>query len=87
MRYRPAYFSSDTDISDLDLSQYLVIDILNPDYSPVADVELSDNLDRLETQEAWGFYIQDQIDITDKLQVRFGSRVDKFEQQIDNRLN
>lgn len=34
-----------------------------------------------------GFYIQDQIDITDKLQVRFGSRVDKFEQQIDNRLN
>ena len=87
LRYRPAYFSSDSDISDLDLSQYLVIDILNPDYSPVADVELSDNLDRLETQEAWGVYIQDQIDITDKLQVRFGGRVDKFEQQIDNRLN
>ncbi|WP_218418281.1 TonB-dependent siderophore receptor [Alteromonas lipotrueae] len=87
LRYRPPYFSSDTDINDLDLSQYLVVDILNPDYSPVADVELSDNLDRLETQEAWGMYIQDQVNITDKFQVRFGGRIDKFEQEIQNRLS
>ena len=87
LRYRPSYFSGDTDINDLDLSQYLVVDILNPDYSPVADVELSDNLNRLETQEAWGMYIQDQVNITDKFQVRFGGRIDKFEQEIQNRLS
>jgi len=87
LRYRPPFFSDDTDINDLDLSQYLVVDILNPDYSPLADVELSDNLDRLETQEAWGMYIQDQVNITDKFQVRFGGRIDKFEQEIQNRLS
>ncbi len=86
LRYRPPFFSSDTDINDLDLEQYLVVDIFNPDYSPLPDVELSDNLDRFEVQEAWGIYFQDQINITDNFQVRLGGRFDKFEQEIDNRL-
>lgn len=33
LRYRPPFFSADTDINDLDLDQYLVVDIFNPDYS------------------------------------------------------
>lgn len=85
LRYRPPFFSADTDINDLDLDQYLVVDIFNPDYSPLPDVPLSDNLDRLEVQEAWGVYFQDQINITDKFQLRLGGRFDKFEQEIDNR--
>ena len=32
-------------------------------------------------------YIQDQVNITDKFQVRFGGRIDKFEQEIQNRLS
>ncbi|WP_420934616.1 TonB-dependent siderophore receptor [Alteromonas sp. A081] len=86
LRYRPPFFSSDTNINDLDLDQYLVVDIFNPDYSPLPDVPLSDNLDRLEEQKAWGVYFQDQINITDNLQIRLGGRFDKFEQDIDNRL-
>ena len=70
----------------MDLDQYLVVDIFNPDYSSLPDVELSDNLDRFEVQEAWGIYFQDQINITDNFQVRLGGRFDKFEQEIDNRL-
>lgn len=85
LRYRPPFFSADTDINDLDLDQYLVVDIFNPDYSPLPEVPLSDNLDRLEVQEAWGVYFQDQINITDKFQLRLGGRFDKFEQEIDNR--
>jgi iron complex outermembrane receptor protein len=86
LRYRPPFFASDTDINDLDLDQYLVLDIFNPDYSPLPEVELSNNLNRFEVQKAWGFYFQDQINITDNLQIRLGGRVDKFEQEIDNRL-
>lgn len=85
LRYRPPFFSADTNINDLDLDQYLVVDIFNPDYSPLPEVPLSDNLDRLEVQEAWGVYFQDQINITDKFQLRLGGRFDKFEQEIDNR--
>ena len=85
LRYRPPFFSADTNLADLDLSQYLVLDILNPVYGAVDQVELGPNLDRLETQKAWGIYIQDQINITDDFQIRIGGRFDEFEQDIDNR--
>jgi iron complex outermembrane receptor protein len=85
LRYRPPFFSADTDINDLDLSLYLPLDILNPVYGQVEQFELSPNLDRLEVQEAWGIYIQDQINISENFQIRLGGRFDNFEQDIDNR--
>lgn len=85
LRYRPPFFSSDTTLEQLDLSQYLVLDILEPVYGEVEAVDLGPNLDRLEVQRAWGIYIQDQINITDNFQIRIGGRFDDFEQDIDNR--
>jgi iron complex outermembrane receptor protein len=38
-----------------------------------------------ETQEAWGIYLQDQIDVTEKLKIRFGGRYDDFDHSIDFR--
>jgi len=34
----------------------------------------------------YGIYIQDQIDLTDLLQIRIGARFDDFEQDLTNRL-
>lgn len=41
----------------------------------------------LEEQEAFGVYIQDQIDLTEKWKMLVGLRYDDFEQTITNRLN
>lgn len=86
LRYRPPFFADDTNLEDLDLSQYLVVNIFDPVYTEQPDVELSDNLNRLEVQKAWGLYVQDQISVTEQLQVRIGGRFDRFEQDIDDRL-
>ncbi|MEO0437420.1 MAG: TonB-dependent siderophore receptor [Pseudomonadota bacterium] len=65
------------------------INIFNPVYglSPESGLELAPQIDRLETQESLGFYIQDQISLTEKLDVRIGARVDDYEQSLDNRLS
>lgn len=39
-----------------------------------------------ETQKALGVYLQDQIDLTEKLKLRLGGRYDDFEHEIDFRL-
>lgn len=66
-----------------------VINIFNPIYGayplPDGDLLLS-NIDRLETQESVGLYIQDQISLTSKLDIRIGARFDDYEQTLDNRL-
>ncbi len=63
------------------------INIFNPVYgnSPVSGLNLAPQIDRVETQEAVGFYIQDQISLTDKLDVRIGARLDDYEQELVNR--
>ncbi|KAA1150505.1 TonB-dependent siderophore receptor [Pseudoalteromonas fuliginea] len=40
-----------------------------------------------EIQHSYGFYIQDQIDITKQWKVQVGGRYDWFDQQIDNHIN
>lgn len=40
-----------------------------------------------ERQYSYGLYVQDQIDVTDRLKLRAGVRYDDFEQIIDNRIN
>ncbi|NHN19973.1 TonB-dependent receptor, partial [Bacillus amyloliquefaciens] len=41
---------------------------------------------RLDVQRTMGAYIQDQISLTDRLQVRVGGRFDDFLLRVDDRL-
>ena len=63
------------------------INIFNPTYGlyPEPSLALADNIDRVETQESVGVYIQDQISLTDKLDIRLGARFDDYQQKLINR--
>lgn len=62
-----------------------VINIFNPVYGSYPLPDPGPNTDRIETQESMGFYIQDQISLTDKLDIRVGARFDDYEQELINR--
>lgn len=66
--------------------QSYAIDIRNPVYGrwPVPTGVPTTN--RLDVQRTLGGYVQDQISLTDRLQVRIGGRVDSFLLRVDNRL-
>ncbi|GAB5412495.1 MAG: TonB-dependent siderophore receptor [Congregibacter sp.] len=85
LRYRPGRVPPGATIDSIDRDEFFVLDVLNPVYGDVALPEPGPNTDRLEVQEAWGIYFQDQIDLTDKLQIRIGGRFDDFSQDLDNR--
>ncbi len=81
MRYRaPGLSSSPT------LEQLIAIDIFNPVYGQYPSPNVSPLTDRVETQEAYGFYLQDQITLSERLELRVGLRYDSFDQTIENRL-
>lgn len=63
------------------------IDIYNPVYGRFPTPTLSRINDRTIEQRSWGAYVQDQIRISDGLEVRVGARYDEFTQSISNRLN
>ncbi|MEL6868297.1 MAG: TonB-dependent siderophore receptor [Pseudomonadota bacterium] len=71
-----------------DRSTDQIINIFNPVYgnSPASGLALAPQIDRLETQESVGFYIQNQISVTERLDIRIGARIDDYEQSLDNRL-
>jgi iron complex outermembrane recepter protein len=69
------------------LQQSLALDIFNPVYGQFPLPATSLLTDRLEVLEATGLYVQDQINLTDQLQVRVGFRYDSFSQRTDNRMN
>jgi iron complex outermembrane receptor protein len=63
------------------------INIYNPTYGlyPESSLDLASNIDRVETQESLGLYIQDQISLTEKLDIRLGARFDDYQQELVNR--
>jgi iron complex outermembrane receptor protein len=63
------------------------INIFNPTYGlyPESSLELASNVNRVETQESAGLYIQDQISLTEKLDIRIGARFDDYQQKLVNR--
>jgi iron complex outermembrane receptor protein len=63
------------------------IDIFNPVYGRFPAPALSTINDRTIEQRSWGAYVQDQIRISDRLEIRVGARYDTFKQSIRNRLN
>ncbi|MGH1441750.1 MAG: TonB-dependent siderophore receptor [Cellvibrionaceae bacterium] len=64
------------------------INIFNPVYGnyPESSLNLVPQIDRVETQESAGFYIQDQISVTEKFDIRVGARYDDYKQELNNRL-
>lgn len=71
--------------SSLDPETYLLLDVSDPEYGQYDRPDAAAQIDRVETLTGTGFYFQDQIDLTDKLQVRFGGRFDDFDQELTNR--
>jgi iron complex outermembrane receptor protein len=63
------------------------INIFDPVYGqyPESSLELAGNIDRVETQESVGVYIQDQISLTEELDIRIGARFDDYQQKLVNR--
>jgi iron complex outermembrane recepter protein len=64
-----------------------IINILNPVFGAVPLPTPGPQTNRLDEQEAWGVYVQDQIRLTDRLQVRIGGRYDDFSADGLNRAN
>jgi len=88
-RFRGSFIGSDpdTDIASLEpdvLASLLPLNVFNPVFGlfPSTAENATPNTDRQETLEGFGVYVQDQIDITDKLQLRIGGRFDDFEQEL-----
>ncbi len=84
LRFRPAWFGPNGDISTLDPAEYLLLDVFNPVYGQHPIPVPGPNTDRAEDLSGTGIYIQDQIDVTDRFQIRLGLRWDDFEQDLTN---
>lgn len=61
------------------------INIFNPVFGAFELPEPLPNADRIETQESVGLYIQDQISLTEKIDIRLGARIDDYDQKLNNR--
>lgn len=84
-RYRPPVYTATTTLAVMN-----AVDIYNPVYGnqplttpPAANTAV--NFNDTEHQKALGFYLTDQIDLTEQFKFRFGGRYDKFEQNFDVR--
>jgi len=79
LRFRPSNYTAGGAITTANNA----LNIYNPVYGnlPTPTAFRSE----FETQEAWGVYLQDQIDVTEKLKIRFGGRYDDFDHSIDFR--
>ncbi|MEM9233036.1 MAG: TonB-dependent receptor, partial [Pseudomonadota bacterium] len=85
-RYRSRFSGDINNITQDDIFTHLLLDINNPVYGVNLNPAAGANTDRNEVLTGYGFYIQDQIDLTDKLQIRIGARFDDFEQDLNNML-
>ena len=85
-RYR-SRFPADGDVTDPTLiTEHLLLNINNPVYGANLIPSAGANTRRTENLTGYGIYIQDQIDLTEKLQIRIGARFDDFEQDLTNSL-
>jgi iron complex outermembrane receptor protein len=66
-------------------AQQQAIDVFNPVYGSYPLPNPTPLTNRVETQKAVGLFVQDQIDLSDRLQLRVGARYDDYEQTLDDR--
>ena len=71
--------------SDPSLEQLQAINIFNPVYGQYVLPEPGPQADRVETQESTGIFFQDQISLSEALQIRVGGRFDDYDQRLVNR--
>jgi iron complex outermembrane receptor protein len=81
-RFRPATNASNPSAQGANL-----INIFNPVYGQFPLPAVAPQTNRVETQSSDGLYIQDQIAITDHIEIRLGGRYDDYQQEIFNRAN
>ena len=67
--YRPGWFGPNGDIDALDPASYLLLDVFNPVYGQISSTDPGPNTNREEEMNGVGVYVQDQIDLTDKLKL------------------
>ena len=84
LRARPPFIPAGTDIATLDPATYLFLDAFDPVYGQFPIPTPGPNVNRAEVLEGFGIYIQDQIELTESLQIRIGARFDDFEQDLTN---
>ncbi|RZM34834.1 MAG: TonB-dependent siderophore receptor, partial [Sphingomonas sp.] len=63
-----------------------VLNLQNPVYGQYPPPITTPITDRLDVQRTMGAYLQDQVSLTDRLQVRLGGRYDNFLLRVDDRL-
>lgn len=69
------------------LTQLQAINVFNPVYGQYTLPTPTPLTDRLDIQESTGLFVQDQIALTDRLEMRIGLRYDDYAQSFENRLN
>lgn len=69
------------------LAQLQAINIFNPVYGSYVLPTPTPLTNRVETQQSLGVYVQDQIDLSARWQMRLGVRFDDYEQTLENRAN
>ena len=68
-------------------AQQQAIDIFNPVYGSYTLPTPTPLTNRLETQKSVGVFAQDQINLSERLQLRLGARFDDYRQTLLNRAN
>jgi iron complex outermembrane recepter protein len=67
------------------LTQLQAINIFNPVYGSYILPTPTPLTNRVETQKSAGVFVQDQINLTERLQLRVGARWDDYEQTLEDR--
>ena len=79
LRYRPPVVTTQTTQSGNQINIY------NPIYGQFPLPTPTPQTDRVDESEAWGVYVQDQVQIAKQLQARAGARYDNFKTYGNNR--
>jgi len=78
-------FPAGGDVTDPALiAEHLLLNVNDPVFGVNLNPPATPNTRRTENLSGFGIYIQDQIDLTEKLQIRVGVRFDDFEQDLTN---
>ncbi len=68
-------------------AQQQAINIFNPVYGGYTLPTPTPLTNRVETQKSVGLFVQDQINLSERLQLRLGARFDDYGQTLENRAN
>jgi len=83
-RYRTRFSGDINNPTADEIATDLLLNVTNPVYGVNLNPIPGPNTNRNEVLKGFGFYFQDQIDLTENLQIRIGGRFDDFEQDLTN---